>query len=605
MAVTTKTSAARAATHPLRLALAALAALALLGGCAAPPRAPAPPAATAGTRVAPMLSAAPAPAPEPDPAPPIAPPPPPAIAAGTDAATGSVPRASATESPGVAARFPDPVVSWRTPAFAPQHAGYTSNAELRSLLQGLARAAEGAGNAPRVKLLQVGSSQSGVPIEAVLFTHETHGGDVAARPTVLLVGQQHGDEPAGSEALLVIAQELAQGSLRPLLERINVIVLPRANPDGAAADQRLSASGIDVNRDHLLLRTPEAQAQAQLVREYQPVVVVDSHEYTVIGRYLDKFNAVQRFDALFQYAMVANLPAFVTKASEEWFREPVLQSLRAAGLSVEWYHTTSTDAADKKVSMGGVQPDTGRNVNGLRNAISLLIETRGVGLGRAHLVRRVHTHVVALTSVLGSAAARAPDLAKLRRFIDADVAAKACKGEVVVEAAATPSEYALLMLDPESGADKTVTVAWDSSLQLVAKRLRKRPCGYWLAADQSDAVLRLRGLGVTVSRIDAAGTLIAEAYTETARDTGTRADVRGTIADLASTVRVKVALQPLLIEVDAGSYYVPLDQPLAQLVVAALEPDSQSSYLANGIIGSVDVQARVVRRPEIRMTPLP
>ncbi len=572
-----------------------LAALALLAGCAAPPRTAAPPASP----TVPRAAAAPAPSSTATPAATTS-------IASTEAAPGGLPRAWATESSGVAARFPDPAVRYATPAFAPQHPGYTSNAELRSFLQSLARDAEDAPNAPGVKLLQAGSSQTGVPIPALLFTHEPRGADLAARPTVLLIAQQHGDEPAGAEALLAVSQALAQGSLRPLLERINVIVLPRANPDGAAADHRLTASAIDLNRDHLLLRTPEAQAQAQLVREYQPVVVVDSHEYTVIGRYLDKFDAVQRFDALFQYATVANLPGFVTKASEEWFRQPLLQSLQAAGLSAEWYYTTSTDVADKKVSMGGVQADTGRNVNGLRNAISLLVETRGVGLGRVHLARRVHTHVVAVTSVLTSAAARAPDLAKLRRFIDADVAAQACKGQLVVEAAATPSEYALLMLDPVSGADKTVNVAWDSALQLAQQRQRARPCGYWLGADQLDAVLRLRGLGVRVMRLDAAGTLRAEAYTETARETGARADVRGTIADAqGTTLRVKVALQPLLIEVSAGSYYVPLDQPLANLVVAALEPDTQNSYLANRIVGSVDVQARVLGRPDVRMTALP
>ena len=623
MAMTTRTPPAPAAPQRMRLGLAALA---LLAGCAAPTRTPSPLAPPAAPRaapvVAPVVAAAPAPAQAPSPAsaatPSSAAPAAPAASAAsaatteatTEASTGNLPRAWATESPGVAARFPDPTARYATPAFAPQHLGYTSNAELRSWLQGLVRDAEDAPNAPGVKLLQAGSSQTGVPIPALLFTHEPRGGDISARPTVLLIAQQHGDEPAGAEALLAVAQALAQGSLRPLLERINVIVLPRANPDGAVADQRLTASAIDVNRDHLLLRTPEAQAQAQLVREHQPVVVVDLHEYTVVGRYLDKFNAVQRFDALFQYATVANLPGFVTKASEEWFRQPLLQSLQAAGLSAEWYYTTSTDVADKKVSMGGVQPDTGRNVNGLRNAISLLIETRGVGLGRVHLARRVHTHVVAVTSVLNSAAARALDLARLRRFIDADVAAQACKGQLVVEAAATPSEYALLMLDPVSGADKTVSVAWDSSLQLARQRQRARPCGYWLGADQLDAVLRLRGLGVRVMRLDAAGTLRAEAYLETARETareaGTRADVRGTIADAqGSALRVKVALQPLLIEVNAGSFYVPLDQPLANLVVAALEPDTQNSYLANRIIASVDAQARVLGRPDVRMTLLP
>ena len=244
--------------------------------------------------------------------------------------------------------------------------------------------------------MQVGSSQTGVPLEALHFSRapvplaSTGATARAPRPTVLLVGQQHGDEPAGAEALIVIAQELADGKLAALLDRIDVVILPRANPDGAAADKRVTAAGIDANRDHLLLRTPEAQAQAQLVREFNPTVVVDAHEFTVLGRYIDKFGAVQRFDGLIQYAMTANLPPFVTKASEEWFRKPMLQALGAQGLSHEWYYTTSADVADKKVSMGGVQPDTGRNVNGLRNIVSFLIETRGVGLGRAHLARRVH-----------------------------------------------------------------------------------------------------------------------------------------------------------------------------------------------------------------------
>jgi hypothetical protein len=75
-------------------------------------------------------------------------------------------------------------------------------------------------------------------------------------------------------------------------------------------------------------------------------------------------------------------------------------ALKGQQLTDEWYYTTSTDLADKSISMGGVQPDTGRNVNGLKNAVSLLIETRGVGIGRMHIQRRVHTQVTAMASVL-------------------------------------------------------------------------------------------------------------------------------------------------------------------------------------------------------------
>ena len=512
-----------------------------------------------------------------------------------------------TESPGVAARFPDPAVNYRTPAFAPGHTGFTSNAELQGLLRSLVREESAGANATTIRLIQVGSSQAGVPLEALYFTRDAGGAAPgrSARPTVLLVGQQHGDEPAGSEALLVIAQELAQGRLQPLLDRINVVLLPRANPDGTVANKRVSASGIDINRDHLLLRTPEAQAIATLARDFDPAVVVDAHEYSVLGRYLDKFGAVQRFDVLFQYAMTANLPEFIGKASEEWFRRPMLDALKLEGLSSEWYYTTSADVNDKKVSMGGVQPDTGRNVHGLRNSVSVLIETRGIGLGRAHLLRRVHSHVVAITSILTSTANRSADLLKLRQFVAADVSAKACQGEMIVEAAATSSEYNLTMLDPQTGADKKLAVAWDSALELTPVKRRARPCGYWLRADQIDAVLRLRGLGVVVHKLDDPGALRGESYRETAREMGVRSDVRGSIADAGGVLNVKVALVPALIDVPAGSYYVGLDQPLANLVAAALEPDTQNSYVTNGVVSGVDGEARVLLRPEVRMTPVP
>ena len=601
---------------PRRLGLRALAAsLLALAACSTPmpPYTPKPQPAEPARQGAQAVPAAAAPSAVPGVAAGVASAPADAVAAGaTQAQDGAAPYSEA-----VALRFPDPPVKYRTPAFEPGRTGFTSNAELAVLLRALVRDGRGTSGATpgatpggtTVRLLTVGNSQAGVPLEALLFTRNPDASPAAlargARPTVLLVGQQHGDEPAGSEALIVVAQELAQGALQGLLDQINVVVLPRANPDGALADKRSTASGIDANRDHLLLRTPEAQSMSQLVRDYRPMVVVDAHEYTVVGRYLEKYGAVQRFDALVQYATVANLPEFITKAAEEWFRQPLVASLKREGLTSEWYYTTSTDPNDKKISMGGTQPDIGRNVNGLRNAISLLVETRGVGLGRLHLARRVHTHVVAIGSVLRSTASRSADLARLRKFVDTDVAAQACVGQAVVVAAATPSEYNLLMLDPSSGADRERTVTWDSSLVLDVRKARTRPCGYWLGAEQVDAVLRLRALGLTVQQVTQNSVVRGETYTETARELGVRNDVRGTIADAGGILRVEVDTVAALIDAPAGSYYVPLDQPFANLAVAALEPDSQNSYVANRIIASTAGVSRVMARPEWRMSTLP
>ena len=494
-------------------------------------------------------------------------------------------------SEAVAARFADPAVRYDTPGLRSGRDTFTTNPELAAALHALAAAPKG----PR--RVAAGRSQAGMAIEALHFSSGP------GRPAVLLVGQQHGDEPAGAEALLALAQQLASVEMAPLLQKIDVVVLPRANPDGADLGVRRSAGGLDINRDHLLLRTPEAQAQGRLMREFKPVVVVDAHEHTVVGRYLQKFGAIQRYDMLLQYAMTANLPPAITRASEEWFRLPMLQALDEAGLTAEWYYTNPTNPADLRLSMGGAQPDTARNVHGLKNTISILLESRGVGIGRLHLQRRVHSHVVALKSVLASAAAHADALLALRRDADASTVASACQGNVVVLAAQTPEQRELLMLDPVTGADKAVSVQWFSSLALRPVITRARPCGYWLAAGADDAVQRLQALGVQVQRLRAATQLQAEAWRETSRVEGARPDVRGALDDGYAVRLVQVATEAARLAVPAGSWYVSLAQPLAQLVVAALEPDSPNSYFANHVLADLAAAARVTAVPSPEALP--
>ncbi|MCO4093231.1 MAG: peptidase M14 [Acidovorax sp.] len=595
----------------LRPAAAALAAALLLGACASTPLPPWP--STPGTVTA-QRPSVPAPAPAPAarvqrgsvvPAPlgqerPVAvasPLPPPTALVAQDEGPIAAPPYNAA----VAARFPDPAISYDTPGLGRDRRAFTTNAELGQWLRSLAEAVPSGGT--RTQLVNAGTSQRGEPILGLVATRAASTDPVAlsksGRPTVLLIGQQHGDEPAGSEALLVIARELAQGLLEPLLDRVNVVVVPRANPDGATAGTRVTANGVDMNRDHLLLGTPEARALAKLVNDYQPILVVDAHEYTAVGRYLQKFNAIQRYDALLQYATTANYPEFLTKASMEWYHQPMVAALKAQGLTSDWYYTTSTNPQDKLISMGGTQPDTGRNVNGLKNTVSLLIETRGVGLGRMHIQRRVHTQVTAITSALRSTAERAANLEQVRSFVVRDVSAMACRDQVVVEAEATRTQRELDFLDPETGADRSVKVDWNSSLTLRPVKVRPRPCGYWLSASSAGAVERLKLLGVQVLRIAEQGSLLADIYRETSRETADRQDVIGNIAGGSGIVRVQVSPMRSAIDAPPGSYYVPLNQPRAHLAVAALEPDTQNSYFANRLITELEHTARIMSTPSL------
>ena len=222
----------------------------------------------------------------------------------------------------------------------------------------------------------------------------------------------------------------------------------------------------------------------------------------------------------------------------------------------------------------------------------------GVGIGHLHLARRVHSQVVALSTVLRQAARHADDLLALQARADAEVVAAACGGRAVVQAQGTPMRREMLFIDPVTGADKPITVDWQSALALRVTTERPRPCGYWLAAGQAGAVNALATLGLRVQRFAEVAALQTEAWVETARGEVTRPEVHGFVADgFRSILRLVVDLRPEAAEAPAGSYYVPLDQPLANLAIAALEPDSQNSYLANRLIDRLDAVRRVVARP--------
>jgi hypothetical protein len=100
-------------------------------------------------------------------------------------------------------------------------------------------------------------------------------------------------------------------------------------------------------------------------------------------------------------------------------------------------------------------------------------------------------------------------------------------------------------------------------------------------------------------RVAEPGSALADIYRETARESGNRQDVIGTIAGGAGIVRVQVSPVRSAIDVPAGSFYVPLNQPRANLAVAALEPDTQNSYFANHLIQDLTQAARVMAPPSL------
>jgi len=98
---------------------------------------------------------------------------------------------------------------------------------------------------------------------------------------VLLWSQMHGDEPTATAALLDLFEYVRRHrdtpGVRAILDALTIHVVPMLNPDGAERFQRRNAQGLDINRDALLLQTPEGRALKAIRDRLQPRLGFNLH----------------------------------------------------------------------------------------------------------------------------------------------------------------------------------------------------------------------------------------------------------------------------------------------------------------------------------------
>ncbi|MEO5511508.1 MAG: M14 family metallopeptidase [Longimicrobiales bacterium] len=126
----------------------------------------------------------------------------------------------------------------------------------------------------------------------------------SGKTVVYVQGNIHAGEVEGKESAQILLRELAAGKHVEWLDSLVLLIAPIYNADGNerfsltnrpmqwgpinGMGQRPNAQGFDLNRDHIKLESPEANALVGVFKEYDPHVGMDLHTTngSVHGYYL-------------------------------------------------------------------------------------------------------------------------------------------------------------------------------------------------------------------------------------------------------------------------------------------------------------------------------
>jgi hypothetical protein len=274
----------------------------------------------------------------------------------------------------------------------------------------------------RARSTVLGRTKQGRPLHLVEVSDPLPVGASAGRnrPTAFMVCSQHGNEAAGREACLQLLRDLAFTSdpaLVSLLGRTTFLFLPNANPDGRVADTRENSDGIDINRDHMTLATAEARAIATVVRDWQPEVAIDLHEY-------GPATPVVYDDAvLWLWPRNLNTDQQVHDLAIDLGRRYLVPSAEEAGFTTDEYGQYEVAGNDVAQTAGDADEGILRNAMGLRHVLGILVETRVDGDVRQSptevvdaaevMRRRVASHTAVLRGMLRFLTERGADAARV------------------------------------------------------------------------------------------------------------------------------------------------------------------------------------------------
>ncbi|WMC10395.1 M14 family zinc carboxypeptidase [Oceanimonas pelagia] len=436
----------------------------------------------------------------------------------------------------------------------------------------------------QARLVSLGNSAGGRSIDALLVS-SSPAFLRSYRPepdkaTVLVLAAQHGNEPAGAEAVLQLARELAAGEHADLLKRLNLVLVALANPDGRDLSRRHNANNDNTNIDYVALNAGETRLLVNALHSFDPDLVYDAHESGIWKRVLTKQQGwLTDVEVQFEVGNNPNIDARLLDYGEHFLLPALLRRVSGAGVRAEAYRGEVTRLG-QLVARGGLGITNLRNYAALQGRVSVLVESRldnkaGRYATPRNIAERVRKQHLALLSLLQLAAEDSARLVSVSRQARHGWRSRAGDGRT-------------LWMDVQFGLNADRPEVWLPLVRLVDGRREWHPfanhntilTGEPVALPPAYAVTRERErMARWLSRhhirfdtVRAPRMLAAE-----------RLQIETVLPQPASRPgvrekwRAEVASRPAVVRLGPGDLLVPTEQPLGPLAALMLDPRSSNS----------------------------
>ena len=470
--------------------------------------------------------------------------------------------------------YPEPEgVSFTTPSFVYPCDDATNHASYTDIMTWISERVD---KDPRAALSYVGKTADGYDIPLVRI-HDSSRGKAGSKVKVYFQGVLHGNEPASTEGVLMLLDYVLgdpEGSA--LLENTDLYIMPMANVDGYMAGTRASALKYDLNRDQTKYADPQSAALRKVFLEIDPDMAVDFHEFNPFKSDYKEVGGAIFYDTLFLPTGHPNVDPGIRDAIIRYIRKPAEKTLESEGYSHYTYFTRSDVDGRMALVCGARSAQSSSTSWSLSNAISILVELRGIGMGKQCFERRTYNAFLIARSVLEQANQNA---GQIKRIVS-DANRRTIKAKAPVAALFHSNRHLdeVTFLDLQNNKTvKTEAVILDA-LDCTVDIERSRPVAYAIEASQTKAIENLKTLGLEVEILSRDKAFETESYVVT----------EDVIAEKEwekiHTRKVSVRVEKGRTTLPAGTAIVRMNQQNANYAPTVLEPESENGFVAFRVV---------------------